>query len=280
VASEGWAVTAVTRPRSSVWAQRSLIWNFAQRDLKSRFKGTALGWAWSLMVPLATLIIYSVVFAVVFRATPPDFGNGQAGNYTVWLMAGLVPWSFFAIAVNTSMPTLLADGPLLQKIYFPAYTPVLGSVIAILVQTLIEFAIFAVVLVVFQNVGPSWLVFPLWLAMYVVFVTSVATALSILNIHYRDLAHLTSVALQLLFFMTPVIYPITLVPEYWQGIPLRAIVQANPVSQFIEAIRSFAYGLEVPDLATWLTLAIWTGVALAVAVLVQRRWGMDIGESI
>ena len=94
--------------------------------MKSRFKGTAFGWTWSLLVPLATVITYSIVFSVIFRASPPDFGSGRPGNFTVWLMVGLVPWTFFLIAINIAIPTLLSNGPLLQKIYFPAFAPVLG----------------------------------------------------------------------------------------------------------------------------------------------------------
>jgi ABC-type polysaccharide/polyol phosphate export permease len=195
-------------------------------------------------------------------------------------MAGLVPWSFFLIAINIAIPTLLANGPILQKIYFPAFTPVLGSTVAILVQTMIEFAILAVVLIALGNVGVSWLLFPIWLLLFVTFVSSIATTLAILNVHARDLAHLTSVALQLLFFLTPIIYPITLVPEEWQGIPLRALVQANPLSGFIEALRQLVYGLEVPAPATWAILLAWTIAATAIAMIVYRSRGQDIGESV
>lgn len=271
-------MSTAARPRSSVWSQRSLILNFARRDLKSQFKGTALGWAWSLMLPLASLLIYSLVFSVIFRSQPPNFGNGEPGNFTVWLMAGLVPWSFFLIGINITIPTLLANGPLLQKIYIPAYTPVLGSVTAILVQTMIEFGVLAVVLILFQNVGPTWLLFPAWVALYIVFVAAVATMLAILNVYFRDLAHLVSVALQLLFFLTPIIYSITLVPQEWNGIPLRAIVQLNPLAQFIESLRALLYGLEMPSLAVWLSLLAWTAVAAAGARLVYRRRGQDIAE--
>jgi ABC-type polysaccharide/polyol phosphate export permease len=271
-------MSVATRPRTSLWSQRSLIWNFARRDLKSRFKGTALGWTWSLMVPLATLFTYSLVFSVVFRTVPPAFGTGEPGNFTVWLMTGLVPWSFFLIAINVAIPTLLANGPLLQKIYFPSYTPVLGSVVAILVQTLIEFAVLAVVLLVFRNVGVSWLLFPAWLLLFVIFATAVATTLAILNVYYRDIAHLTSVALTLLFFLTPIIYPITLVPTSWNGIPLRAIVALNPLAQFIEAARALLYGLAVPPASGWLILLLWTAVAAAIARLVYRGRGQDIAE--
>ena len=268
------------RPRASVWSQRSLIWNFAQRDLKSRFKGTVFGWAWSLMVPLATLATYTLVFSVIFRTAPPNFGNGNPGNFTVWLMAGLVPWSFFLIAINVAMPTLLANGPLLQKIYFPAFAPILGATTAILVQTMIEFGILAVVLLVLGNIGLSWLLFPVWLGLFVLFVSGIATTLAILNVHARDLAHIMSVVLQLLFFLTPIIYPSTVVPESWHDIPLRTIVEANPLSQFIESLRALAYGLVVPDAIRWLVLIGWTAASLSIAALVYNRRGQDIGETI
>ena len=271
---------ADTRPRASVWSQRSLIWNFAQRDLKSRFKGTAFGWIWSLLVPLATLITYSIVFSVIFRAAPPDFANGRPGNFTVWLMVGLVPWTFFLISINIAIPTLLSNGPLLQKIYFPAFAPVLGATLAVLVQTMIEFGILAIILIVFGQVGPTWLLFPIWLVLFVLFVNGIATSLAILNVYARDIAHITAVALQLLFFLTPIIYPISFVPEYWYGLPLRALVEANPLTQFIESLRALVYGLQMPDFVNWTLMTAWTLTAVGVAALVYRRRGQDIGETI
>ena len=268
------------RPRATVWSQRSLIWNFARRDLKSRFKGTAFGWAWSLMVPLATVLIYSIVFSVIFRAVPPDFGSGRPGNFVVWLMVGLVPWTFVLIAINTAIPTLLSAGPLLQKIYFPAFAPVLGATLAVLVQTMIEFGILAVILLIFGEVSPTWLLFPVWLCLFVLFVNGIATTLAILNVYARDIAHITTVALQLLFFLTPIIYPIAFVPEEWHGIPLRAIVQANPLAVFIESLRALVYGLKVPDPTFWVQMLLWTLVSVSVAAFVYQRRGQDIGESI
>jgi ABC-type polysaccharide/polyol phosphate export permease len=273
-------MTTTARPRSSLWSSRTLIWNFAQRELKSRFKGTTLGWAWSLVVPFATLFTYSLVFAVIFRAAPPDFGNGRPGFFPVWLFCGLIPWSFFLITVNTAIPTLLANGPILQKVYFPSYAPIVGAAAAILVQTLIEFGILAVALVAFGVFGPSWLLVPAWLAIFATFVTAIAVALAIVNVYYRDLAHLVNVALQLLFFLTPIIYETDAVPTDWQGIPLRAIVGINPIAGFVESLRSLAYGLEVPSLAVWFGLVAWTAVAVVAAVIVYRRWGLDIGETV
>jgi ABC-type polysaccharide/polyol phosphate export permease len=273
-------MTSNARPRSSIWSNRSLIWNFAQRELKSRFKGTALGWVWSLVVPLATLVTYSFVFAVIFRVSPPDFGNGRPGLFPVWLFAGLIPWSFFLITVNTAIPTLLANGPILQKVYFPSYAPIVGSALAILVQTLIEFGILALALLAFGNVAPTWLLFPAWLAIYAAFVMAVAIALAIVNVYFRDLAQLVNVALQLLFFLTPIIYVIDSVPASWNGIPLRAIVSLNPIAEFVASFRHLSYDLEGPPLTSWVVLAIWTLGALASTFVIYRRWGLDIGESV
>ncbi len=273
-------MNATARPRASIWAYRSLIWNFAQRDLKSRFKGTALGWAWSLVAPLAMLLTYSLVFGVFFHSSAPAFGTGRPGFFPVWLLAGLVPWNFFLIAVTTSMPTLLGNGAMLQKVYFPSFAPILGAVMAILVQTLIEFSLLAIVLAGFGNVGWTWLLFPLWLAPFVVFVTSIALTLSILNIHLRDLAHLTNVALQLLFFLTPIIYQLSVIPTSWHGLPMQALVRLNPMAGYVGALRQLAYDLQVPGPAIWLELVAWAAGAAVLAFFVYRWRGLDIGEAI
>ena len=264
----------------SLWSYRSLIWSFAQRDLKARYKGTLLGWIWSLVVPLAMLLIYSLVFSVIFRATPPDMGNGEPGIFPVWLFGGLIAWTFLAQSIQLGIPTLLGNGPLLQKVYFPSHVPVLGAMGAILVQTLIEAAIFGILLLLLGNMGLSWLAFPFWLAIYLVFVASIAVSLSVINVYYRDVQHLVGVVLQLVFFLTPIIYPIDLVPEDWNGVPLQGLIMLNPVSQFVVAFRELSYGLVVPSLSTWLVLVAWAVLALVLAAFVYRRWGRDVAEAI
>jgi ABC-type polysaccharide/polyol phosphate export permease len=257
-----------------------LIWNFALRDIKSRFKGTFLGWAWSIIVPVATVIIYSVVFSAIFRAQPPPLADGRPGNYAVWLLTGLVVWTGFSNTLNTGVGTLLGTGSLLQKIYFPSYAPVLGSVISSMMQTGIEMAILLVILVAIGNVALPWLALLVWLPAFVVFVASVTYILATLNVYFRDLAYLITVALQLLFFLTPIIYPVTLVPESWHGIPVRAIIEASPLAQFVESFREIVYALSVPSLTSWAGLFIWTTAAFGLAVLTYFRRGLDIGEQI
>lgn len=277
------------RHTEPIWRQWNLIQNFGQRDLKTKFKGSALGWLWSLVVPLATLGIYSVVFAIIFRAAPPDMGNGRTGVFVVWLFCGLANWTFFSSTVSGGMNALLSTGGLLQKIYFPAYAPVLGSAIAAGVQWSIELGILVVIMLFMLNVGWSWLLIPLWAAVFIVFSASVAVAVSILNIYFRDLAHLVAIALQLLFYMTPIIYPISMVPEawkpsflpeYWPALNLQAVLSVNPLTQFVELFRSLLYGLDSGTWVMWASILGWTALAFLWAAYVSRTKGQDLGENV
>jgi len=264
----------------SLWAYRFLILNFARRDLKARFKGTALGWLWALAVPITTVIIYSVVFSLVFRAQPPPMGNGEAGSYAVWLLVALVPWGFFLNAMNLAPVTLLASGSLIQKVFIPAYVPAVASSLAVLVQSGIELAVVAMLLIVLGNVSATFLLLPIWILLFVAFTIALSTTVAILNVYMRDLAQLVSVVLQMLFFVTPILYPASLIPEEWKGIPVRAIFELNPLASFIGAERGLLYSLQVPSASVWLTMLAWTSVSLIVLRWVYQRWGLDVSESI
>lgn len=265
---------------SALWSSRFLIWNFARRDLRSRFKGTAVGWAWSLILPLVTVLIYTVVFSVFVRIPPPSMGSGNTGNYPVWLLVGMVTWSFMLNSITMSMPAILSNGSLLRKVYFPSYVPSVGAVVAIGLQSLIELGILLVVLLAFGNVGPTWLLVPVWVIALGVFTASIGYVLALLNVFYRDVAQLVTVALQLLFFLSAVIFPMTMVPQSWHGIPVRQILELNPMAQMIEIGRQLLYDLSVPSGWQSLYVLAWVIGTVLVAGMTYRRWGRDVGESI
>lgn len=273
-------MTMTVRQQGSLWDYRGLVWNFAQRDLKARFKGTALGWAWSLVVPLASLVIYTIVFSTIFKGTPPPFGSGRKGNFTVWLLAGLVPWGIFANNLNASIGVLLGAGPLLKKIYFPSYAPVFGSIIATVIQSAIELGILLVVLLILGNVSWTWVLVPLWLLVFTVFTAAVSLILALLNVYFRDLAHIIGVAIQLGFYGSPIIYQLTLIPEHAHGLPLRRIIELNPMTQFIELFRDLTYGLSPGSPLAWGGLVVVTALASGLAVLVYRSRGLDLSEEL
>lgn len=271
------ATTAGTRA-TPIRRQIRLVRTFAARDLKSRFKGTSIGWIWSLVLPLATVVTYSVVFSVFIRVEPPPYGNGNPGAYAVFLLCGIVTWGAISNGVLTGIPSLLGSGSLMQKIYLAPHVPVLASVSTVLLQSGIELGIVLAVLAVVGNAGWTWLLIPLWVALLAPAIAATAVILAVVNVYLRDTMHIVAVLLQLLFFLSPVIYPLTLVPEDIRGIPVRAIVSANPITQFVEIGRDLLYSHSLPGLGSVAYVTTCTLGALVCARLVYRRYGQDVAE--
>ncbi|MCI7306554.1 MAG: ABC transporter permease [Trueperella sp.] len=267
------------RHEKSIFSQWTLIKAFGNRDLKSKFNGTLLGWLWSLVVPLATLGIYSLIFSIIFRMQVPPMG-GPHGQpvFALWFFAGLTMWGFFQNSVNAGMNGLLSCGGLLQKVYFPSYTPVIGAGLAIGVQSLIEIGLLLTVLLVFLNVSWTWLLILPLFAIYTVFTWSFSVIFAVWNAHVRDMAHLISVALQLLFYLTPIIYPPSIAPQAWHGIPLQLLISNTPFAEFVILFRDLCYGLEPGSIGQWVSIVGWTGIVFALAVFVYRKYGTDLGE--
>ncbi|MGI8663437.1 MAG: ABC transporter permease [Acidimicrobiales bacterium] len=267
------------------WHYRALILTFARRDLRARYKGTVLGFAWSMALPIATLVTYSIVFGVFFHSKAPSLGSGHHkdpmdGPFPVFLFSGLVPWGMYAVTLATAIASLLGNGPLMKKIYFPTYTSVFGSVLATFYQSAIELSILLVTLVVYLNVGPTWAVLIVWIAIFAVFVSAVSLLLSIANVYLRDTNYLVSILLQLQFYLTPIIYPITLVPGVWHRIPLRTIVQLQPLAAFVEVFRALLYDLTLGTARAWLTMLVWTLLAVGLAWRLYNKRGLDLSEEL
>src|SRR4051812_22560202 len=171
----------MTQSLREVWQYRGLIGNFANREIKGKYKGSLLGSAWSLLNPLATLAIYSLVFGYIIRFPTPVAGNGSLTNFTIYLFTALVVWNFFQAVTTSSMGALVSAGPLLRKIYFPPFAPVIGSAGAVLNQTGIEFGLLLVVYLAVGNVGWSMLLLPVLLAMLAAFSLGLGLLLAIAN---------------------------------------------------------------------------------------------------
>ncbi len=264
--------------QAGVLQYRSLIWNFGQRDLKARFKGTAVGWVWSLILPIASLLTYTLVAHYVFKGRAPAFGNGHQANFAVWLFAGLTAWGFFANGLNTGIGALLGAGPLIKKIFFPSYAPVLGSILAVAIQSCIEMGLVmvTVLLVGGGNIGWSWLLIPVWAAVFVAFVAAVSLIFAIANIYFRDLAHIVAVFLQLLFYATPVLYQDNVLGNGRAHL----VLVLNPVGRFVDVFRDLIYGLTPGSWAAWLYILAWAAVAVGLALWVFKRHGLDLSEEL
>lgn len=264
----------------TVWQYRGLIGNFANREIKGKYKGSLLGSAWSLINPLATLAIYSLVFGFIIKFPTPVAGNGSLTSFTVYLFTALVVWNFFQSVTSSGMGALVTAGPLLRKIYFPPFAPVIGSAGAVLNQTAIEFGLLFVVYLVVQNLSWTFLLVPVLLLLLGMFCLGLGLVLSIANARYRDVSYIVSVLMSLLFYLSPIIYPISLVTDLYDEHPWLRLYEYNPITTFIEAFRSALWHLEFPG---WGTLAYLTAISVLVLAggwtFFQRK-SADVSEEL
>jgi len=266
--------------QGSLRSRGRLIWAFAVRDLRARFTATSLGLVWTLIVPLATVIIYSLVFSTIFRAQAPPMGNGHSGVFAAWFFVGLVTWNVFAQSSSGAMGSILGMGPMLQKVAIPAYVPVLSSVLTIVIEKVLEATVMLLVLLVFLNVGWTWLLYPLVFVATGLFAAGLGYCLAVANVYFRDTGQIFGIVLQLWFFLTPIMYTVDMIPETAHGLPLRSLLAVNPITEFVGIARALLYDLTLPPLWAVLYVAAWTIGAVALATLVHRRYGQDISEAI
>jgi ABC-type polysaccharide/polyol phosphate export permease len=261
----------------SLLSHRSLLWAFAQRDFRTRYRSSAIGWAWSLLQPLASLAVFALVFTIVFKAPAPELGNGRGTSYVLYLFTGLVAWSMFLGLINLSMTSLRESGALLRTVAFPAWAPVLGSAMVQLIQVALEASVLLVWFLVVGNRGWAWIYAPFLFAGLALFAAGVGLRLATANARFGDVQYIVGVALSALYFLTPVLYPVDpTIPE--DKTLLRAFISDQPVSLYVKAIHDSLYSLSGPGVVTTAALLL-SGVAVFVLGLwVFDRTTEDIGE--
>jgi ABC-type polysaccharide/polyol phosphate export permease len=232
---------------AEIWSYRGLIWNLTQRELKVKYKRSLLGRLWSLINPAATLAIYTVVFGTFLKVTPPVAGNGHTKAFALFLFCALVVWNFFSQVLSGAMVALVAAGPLLKKVYFPAECPVVANAASVLTQTTLEVFVLLLFMVIVGNVSWTFLLLPVLIAFLFLFTLGVGLVLSLLNVYFRDVGYLVAIMLNLLFYATPIIYPFSIIPEKVGVVPARTIITLNPLTQFAGAARDLTYHLQLPS---------------------------------
>jgi ABC-2 type transport system permease protein len=263
---------------TELWSYRTLIVNLTQRELKSRYKRSLLGWLWSLLNPAATLAVYTLVFGVFFKIEPPDAANESASYFALFLFCGLVCWNLFSQAVTGGMGALATNGPLLKKVYFPPEIPVIANVVVVLSQTVVESLILIAIMAIVGNIGVTLLLWPFVLLMLLCFSMGIALVVSVANVYFRDVEYLVGIVMQLLFYCTPIIYSIDRVPEEIGPVPARAIIQLNPMTQFVEMSRDAFYFLVWPSPLAVAGIVLTSVGSLAIGWAIFVRASRDVSE--
>lgn len=257
---------------SDLTSRRELFVNLTLRELRTKYKRSFLGWTWSLLNPLSTMIVYSAVFGVVLRVDPPVGDPSGLDNFAMFLLCGLLPFNFLSNSLNGGMTSLIGNGNLVKKVWFPREILVAASTTSWLVSFLIELSVLAVVLLLFGNVVFPWI--PVVLAVVAietVFVLGLALMLAAAAVYFRDLEHLLGILLQMWFFSAPIVYPPALVQEELNKIDssgwLLRIYDVNPLVRFVEVFHDLLYDLRMPPVGELAYL-----VAVASATLVAGLW--------
>ena len=253
-------------------ASRELMANLTLRELRAKYKRSVLGWAWSLLNPLATMLIYTLVFGYILRVQPSSGDPSGLKNFALFLMCGLLPWNYLTAGVGGSIGNLLANANLVKKTYFPRDLLVASLVASCLFSFLIEIGLLCGALLLFGNMVLPYLPVALGLILLLtLFVTGLGLTFSVLNVYFRDVQHLVNILFQVWFYLNPIVYPITLVPEktkiFGHVVPARALYELNPMVRFVEAFRDVLYDLRMPPTGDVAYLLI-----VSVGVFVGGLW--------
>jgi len=259
---------------------RDLMVNLTLRELRGKYKRSVLGWAWSLLNPLAIMGIFTVVFSLILKIPPQTGDPSGLKNFAFFLLCGLLPFNYLSNCMMGGMGTLVVNANLIKKTYFPREVLVFANVASWLVAFLIELLVLSVALLVVGNFVLPYL--PLVILLVIIetaFVTGVALMLSVLNVYFRDVQHLVGILLQLWFYATPIVYPISYVNNV-KNSTLKDIYNLNPMVKFVDAYRNCLYDLRVPSAATWGFLLVAAAVTLAFGFWVFARLEPRLAEEL
>ena len=263
-----------------IWESRELLQNLTNREVRGKYRRTALGQLWSLANPIAAILIYTFIFSFIFRL-PAQVGDPSGiDNYALWLVCGLLPWLFFNRVLTVGTESLVANAGLIQKVYFPRIVLPLSLANATFFTWLLEMSVLVVALSLLGSFVLPWLpLVALFMIVFAIFAVGLSMIFSIINVYFRDLSYLLTIVLQFWFYLTPVLYPVELVATQSDtlggllGTPITLLdlYSLNPVEGFVEIFRNLLYDNRVPDLGTVLVALAWTVSAFGVGAWMYSR---------
>ncbi len=272
-----------------VIASRELLSNLTLREIRGKYKRTVLGQLWSLANPLAQMLIYTFIFAFVFRVDPGVGNPSGLHIFALWLLCGLLPWTFFSSVVTTGMGSLLANAGLIQKVYFPRLVIPLSAAGSIGFNWLFEMLVLLVALSVFGAWVLPWIpLVILVMVLLAIFATGIALMLSIANVYFRDTQYFMTILLQIWMYLTPIIYPLTLVKVQSDRlgglagttITLLDVFRWNPMERFVEVFRNLLYDNRLPDPGSMIAIIVWSAVSIVLGLWVFGRHQRTLAETL
>ena len=236
-----------------LWQYRELLYFLTWRDVKVRYKQTVLGAAWAILQPLLTMVIFTLLFGRLAGIKSDDV------PYPVFAYSGLIIWTFFSNSVTNSGNSLVGSANLITKIYFPRLLVPAAAVAAGVVDLLLAFVV-QVFLMLYYRIPITWgvVMIPVLVLLVIALAYGIGMWLSALNVKYRDIRYAIPFVLQLWMFISPVIYPLTLIPPKW-----RWFLMANPLTGIIQNFRAALLGTPAFD---WKALGVSTVISISILI--------------
>jgi lipopolysaccharide transport system permease protein len=247
---------------------RNLIWVLAWVDFKQRYKNSVLGYFWSLLEPLLMLAVLYIVFSNLMKV--------QVEYYQLFLLQGIIMWSFFNRSTTASLMAIAGKQQLVKKVYFPRDILVISGCITALLMSIFESIVFLAFLLFFQiplSMNIAYL--PLIIFLFFIIALGTSLVLAALNVYYRDIQYIWALILQIGFFATPVIYPLSVFPPY-----LLKILSYNPLAQVIFLARDVTLYSKVPNLASFVFVifiaVVILGIGYATFMRLEPRFAEEL----
>lgn len=235
---------------------RELINQFVSRSIKTRYKRSVLGILWTLLNPLLTMIVLTIVFSQVFRFS--------LVNYPIYVLCGLVVWNFFSSVTSGAMSEMLWSGNLLGRIYVPKSVFAVSAVGTGLINLLLSLIpVFIIALILQVQITPAIILMPLSVLFLTIFSLGLGLALSTAAVFFGDMEPVYNVVLMMWFYATPIIYPVEVIPEQFQW-----LIRLNPLYYLLTIFRDPLYKGTVPELSFWLISGVLALVMLMIGAFV------------
>lgn len=269
---------------SELRSSRDLLLNLTKRDITGKYKRTALGQLWSLVNPIAQMTIYSLVFGFVLRATIPVAHPSGLDVFALWLSSALLPWIFVTNVITGGMSAIVGNSNLIMKVWFPRYTLVVSTALSALFTFCIEMTVLMIIVTLFG--GMPWTFLPgiiIAMAMLATLGVGFGFMLAIANVYFRDTSHFIAILMQIWFYSTPIVYPISLIVAHAEAHPswnLMFFYRLNPMERFAEVFRAFIYDNGMPPTGTIVYCLTVPLVVLALGLWIFQRYEGRMAEEL
>lgn len=252
----------------NLYNYRELLKTNVKKEIRGKYKNSFLGVLWSFLNPLLQIAVYAIVFPLILRNTQE--------NYVIFLCCGLIPWTFFSTAINRSAFTMVENGNILKKVYFPREILPISVVTSEAVNFLIS-TIIILAFVIFSGLGVTKyiLVYPLIFIAQYLLLLAISFIVSSICVYIRDLQHFIGVFLQLLFYATPIVYAADTIPENFAW-----ILKLNPMTYIINGYRDIFYNQTMPDINAILILIAVVLIAIVVGYLIFNKLQKGFAEEL